>query len=132
MPKFSASSTLWFLRIRFLNIFSLENSPFMSPQQPIKLSDLCKSHMTRRGLLNKHFCKKSNIPNETAEIANFHFSYSTLHGDVSVMSIVVYVEYSCIHMYIQKLKFQPAPQRSNSIRQTFERFFFRGNFIFVT
>ena len=48
----------------------------MLPGQPIKLSDLDKNHMKRRGLLNKHFCKKySNIPNETAEIANFHFSH---------------------------------------------------------
>ena len=28
------------------------------------------------GLLNKHFCKKkSNIPNDLAEIVNFHFSH---------------------------------------------------------
>ena len=47
----------------------------MSHLQPIKLSDLEKSHMKHGGLLNKYFCKKnSNIPNQTAEIANFHFS----------------------------------------------------------
>ena len=46
----------------------------MLPRQPIKLSDLDKSHMKRGGLLNKHFCKKkSNIHNETSEIGNFHF-----------------------------------------------------------
>ena len=48
----------------------------MSPPQPIKLSDLDKSHMKRGGLLNKHFCKKkSNIPNDFADIVNFHFSH---------------------------------------------------------
>ena len=32
--------------------------------------------MKHGGLLNKHFCKKnSNITNETAKIANFHFSH---------------------------------------------------------
>ena len=32
--------------------------------------------MKHGGLLNKHFCKKnSNIPNETAEMTNFHFSH---------------------------------------------------------
>ena len=33
-----------------------ENRPFLPPQQPIKFTDLDKSHMKRRGLLNKHFC----------------------------------------------------------------------------
>ena len=48
----------------------------MSPLQPIKLSDLDKSSM-KHGLLNKYFCKKknSNVPNELAEIVNFHFSH---------------------------------------------------------
>ena len=41
-----------------------------------KFSDLDKIHMNRRGLLKKHFCKKSlNICSETAKIANFHFSH---------------------------------------------------------
>ena len=33
--------------------------------------------MKRGGLLNKHFCKKknSNIPNDLADIVNFHFSH---------------------------------------------------------
>ena len=35
-----------------------ENRPFLPPQQPIKFTDLDKSHMKFRGLLNKHFCKK--------------------------------------------------------------------------
>ena len=55
--QFSASSSLQFLRRRFLNIF-FENLPFMSPCQPIKFTDLDKSRMKRRGILNKHFCKK--------------------------------------------------------------------------
>ena len=41
--QFSASSSLKFLRRRILNIFFFENLPFMSPRQPIKLSDLDKS-----------------------------------------------------------------------------------------
>ena len=36
-----------------------ENRPFLRPRQPIKFTDLDKSHMKRRGLLNKHFCKKN-------------------------------------------------------------------------
>ena len=48
----------------------------MSPRQPIKSSDLDKSHMNHGGLHNKHLCKKkSNIPNDLAEIVNFHFSH---------------------------------------------------------
>ena len=35
-----------------------ENRPFLPPRQPIKFTDLDKSHMKRRGLLNKHLCKK--------------------------------------------------------------------------
>ena len=38
-----------------------ENRPFLPPQKPIKFTDLDKSRMKRRGLLNKRFCKK--IPN---------------------------------------------------------------------
>ena len=48
----------------------------MSPRQPIKLNDLDKSRMKHGGLLNNYFCKKnSNIPNNLAEIFNFHFSH---------------------------------------------------------
>ena len=49
----------------------------MLPWQPIKFSDLDKIHMNRRGHLKKHFCKKKNLNtcNETAKIANFHFSH---------------------------------------------------------
>ena len=45
------------------------------PRQPIKLSDLDKRHMKRGGLLITHFCKKTNIPNDSAEIVNFYFSH---------------------------------------------------------
>ena len=57
--------------------FFLENLPFMSPRQPIKLSYLDKSRMQHGGLLNKHICgkKKSNISSETAETVNFQFSH---------------------------------------------------------
>ena len=57
--QFSASSSLQFLRRRILNIF-FENLPFMSPRQPIKLSDLAESRMQHGGLLNKHTCEKKN------------------------------------------------------------------------
>ena len=71
--KVLASSSLLFLRRRF---FFSENSAFMSPCHPIKLSDFGKSHMKHGGLLNKHICeKKSNISSETAETVNFHFSH---------------------------------------------------------
>ena len=40
-----------------ISIF-FENLPFMWPRQPIKLSDLDKSHIKRRGLLDKHMCEK--------------------------------------------------------------------------
>ena len=41
--------------------YFFENLPFMLPSQPIKSSDLDKSHMKHGGLLNKHFCKKNLI-----------------------------------------------------------------------
>ena len=63
----------------------------MSPRQPIKLSDLDKSRMKHGGLhgglLNKYFCKKkSNIPNDLAEIVNFHFSHYKSMGTISCHS----------------------------------------------
>ena len=69
--QFSASSSLQFLR-RILNIFSLENLPFMSPRQPIKLSHICE--------------KKSNISSETAETVNFQFSHYKSMGTISCQS----------------------------------------------
>ena len=48
----------------------------MSPSQPIKSNNWDKSHMKHTRLLNKHFCKKKSIiPNDLAEIVNFHFSH---------------------------------------------------------
>ena len=59
----------------------------MSPHQPIILSDLDKSRMKHGGLLNKYFCKKnSNIPNDLAEIVNFHFSHYKSMGTISCHS----------------------------------------------
>ena len=59
----------------------------MSPRQPIKLSDLDKSRMKHGGLLNKYFCKKnSNIPNDLAEIVNFHYSNNKYMGTISCHS----------------------------------------------
>ena len=64
--------------------YFLENLPFMVPRQPIKLSDLDKSHMKHEGLLNKHICeKKSNISSNTAETVNFHFSHYKSKGNIS-------------------------------------------------
>ena len=59
----------------------------MSPCQPIKLSNLDKSRMKHGGLLNKYFCiKNSNIPNDLAEIVNFHFSHYKSMGTISCHS----------------------------------------------
>ena len=43
--------------------------------------------MKRRGLLNKHLCKKNlNIPNETEQIVNFLFSHFKSMGTISCHS----------------------------------------------
>ena len=83
----SASSSLWFLRRRILNIFS-KIYPLCRPVNQSNLSDLDKSHMKHGGLLNKHFCKKkkSNSPNDLAEIVNFHFSHYKSMGTISCHS----------------------------------------------
>ena len=59
----------------------------MLPRQPIKLSNLDKSHMQHGGLLNKHICekKKSNISSETAETVNFQLSHKSM-GTISCHS----------------------------------------------
>ena len=49
-----------------------ENLPFMLPWQSIKVIDLDKIHINRRGLLKK---KNRNICSETAKNADFHFSH---------------------------------------------------------
>ena len=48
-------SAIFFLRFFFKNL------PFMSPPQPVKLSNLEKSRLKHGGLLNKYFCKKNQI-----------------------------------------------------------------------
>ena len=60
----------------------------MSPRQPIKLSDLDKRRMKHGGLLNNYFYKNknSNIPNNLAEIFNFHFSHYKSMGTISCHS----------------------------------------------
>ena len=57
----------------------------MSPRQPIKLSDLDKSLMKHGGLLeiNISVKKNSNIPDDLAEIVNFHFSHYKSMGTKS-------------------------------------------------
>ena len=43
--------------------------------------------MKHGGLLNKYFCKKnSNIPNDLAEIVNFHFSHYKSMRTISCQS----------------------------------------------
>ena len=43
--------------------------------------------MKHGGLLNKYFCKKkSNIPNDLAEIVNFHFSHYKSMGTLGCHS----------------------------------------------
>ena len=82
----------------------------MSPRQPIKLSDLDKSRIKHGGLLNKYVCKKnSNIPNDLAEIVNFHFSHYKSMGTISCHSnqssyptgikTTTYVEANFLSMY---------------------------------
>ena len=83
----------------------------MLPRQPIKLSDLDKSRMKHGGLLNNYFCKKnnSNIPNDLAEIFNFHFSHYKSMGTISCHSNqssyptgiknATYVEANVLSMY---------------------------------
>ena len=82
----------------------------MPPRQPIKLSDLDKSRMKHGGLLNNFFVKKkSNIPNDLAEIVNFHFSRYKSMGTMSCHSNqssyptgiknTTYVEANVLSMY---------------------------------
>ena len=115
--QFSGSSSLQFLKRRILNIF-FENLPFMSPRQPIKLSNLDKSPMQHGGLLNKHICEKNKISPviETAEIVNFHFSHDKSMGTISChsnqssyptgMKNTTFVEANVLSIYV---KFQLHP-----------------------
>ena len=64
-----------------------ENLPFLPHRQPIKFTDLDKSRMKRKRLINKHFCKKNpNIPNETEKMVNFLFSHYKSMGTISCHS----------------------------------------------
>ena len=83
----------------------------MSPRQQIKLRDLDKSRMKHGGLLNKYFCKEKipDIPNNLAEIVNFHFSHYKSMGTISCHSNqssyptgiknTIYVEANVLSMY---------------------------------
>ena len=52
-----------------------ENLPFLPHRQPIKFTDLDKSRIKRKRLLNKHFCKKIQIsPMRQKKIVNLLFS----------------------------------------------------------
>ena len=95
--------------------FFLENLPFMSPRQPIKLSDLDQSRMQHGELLNKHICeqKKSNISSETAETVNFHFYHYKSMGTLKFLEFLsdrnkntTFVEANVLSMYA---KFQLHP-----------------------
>ena len=79
--QFSASFSLQCLRRRILNIF-FENLPFMSPRQPIKLSDLDNVCNMEDYSINISV-KKSNISSETTETVNFQFSHYNSIGSLS-------------------------------------------------
>ena len=68
-----------------------EKLPFVPPWQPIKFSDLDKIYLKGRGMLNKYFCKKEiqNIPDETAEIPNFHFSHFKMETIVVIANTIL-------------------------------------------
>ena len=76
-----------------------------------------QSRMKCGELFNKHFCKKKTIiPNETAEIDDFHFSQNkaldtlSCHSNESTWTLaketIIYVEGNVMSMYA---KFQPHP-----------------------
>ena len=90
--------------------YFFENLPFMSPCQPIKLSDLDKSRMKHGGYsLNISVNFFSNITSETAETVNFHFSHYKSMGTISCHSNqssyptaiknTTYVETNVLSMY---------------------------------
>ena len=64
--------------VLFMTFRPSQRTLFMARRNwvPLALSDLDNIRMKHGGLLNKHFCKKkSNNPNDSAEIVNFHFSH---------------------------------------------------------
>ena len=89
----------------------------MSPHQPIKISDLDKSRMIMDNYsINISVKKISNIPNDLAEIVNFHFSHYKSMGTISCHSNqssyptgiknTTYVEANVLSMYA---KFRLSP-----------------------
>ena len=67
--------------------YFLENLPFMLPRQPIKLSKLDKIVRNMEDYsINISVKKNSNIPNDSAEIVNFHFSHYKSMGTLSCHS----------------------------------------------
>ena len=65
-----------------------ENRPFLPPRQPIEFTNLDKSHMKRRGLLNKHFCNFffKISPMRQKKIVNILFSHYKSMGTISCHS----------------------------------------------
>ena len=87
MPSFGFNPYMVSEKKIFKHLY--ENRPFLPPQKPIKLTDLDKSHMKRRGLLNKYFCKKqipNKFPNKIEKIVNFLFSHYKSMGTKSCHS----------------------------------------------
>ena len=90
-----------------------KNRPFLPPRQPIKFADLDKSHMKRRGLLNKHFCKKNqNIPNETGKKCQFPLFYGNKGTDQLYSYCAADLRK---HFCKKKLKISPMRQKKISI-----------------
>ena len=114
--QLSASSSLQFLRRRILNIF-FKNLPFMSPGQPILLTDLDKSRMQHGALLNKHICEKNQTsPMRQQKLSISSFPHYKSMGTISCHSNrssyptgiknATYVEANVLSMYA---KFQLHP-----------------------
>ena len=66
----------------------LRKLTLFAARQPIKYTDLDKSYIKHRGLLNKHFCKKKFqiSPSRQKKNANFHFSHYKSMGTISCHS----------------------------------------------
>ena len=102
--------------------YLFENLPFMLPWQPIKFSDLNKIHMNRRGLLKKHFCKKSKYLQLGSKNGNFHFSHyksmetiseiikKSSYGPMLIQFVSVFIE---LNNTKQQRKFNITPYGKN-------------------
>ena len=81
----------------------------MSPRQPIKLSDLVVRNIEDYSINISVKKKNSNIPNDLAEIVNFHFSHYKSMGTISchsnqssyptIIKNTTYVEADVLSMY---------------------------------